>query len=134
MIASGLLLLFSCMAYAQTFRVSGKVVNENREAVERVQVVLRYTGGGRVVAFTQTTETGSFELRKNVDVPLDSLELSFTCLGYTPQTRKIPDSNQPILVELDSKNFELREVVVSAQKIMLRHDTITYLVSSFSAA
>ena len=129
-----LFLFFSGTIRSQSIHITGKVINEKKEAIEKVNVTVKSIAGGRIIAFTQTLETGSFELKRDVDIPLDSLELSFSCLGYAPQTQKIPNSSQPILVELTGKDFKLREVVVSPQKITQRHDTITYLVSAFSSA
>jgi hypothetical protein len=91
--------------------------------------------GGRIIAFTQTSETGSFELKKDLKaIPPDSLELYVTCIGYAPQTSRIHRNNQPVLIVLAGKDYELKEVVVSPQKILQRSDTITYLVSAFSSA
>ncbi|MDR2145996.1 MAG: TonB-dependent receptor [Tannerella sp.] len=128
-------LLIPFSAYSQSIHVTGRVINKKKEAVEKANVVLRHAAGGRIVAFTQTSETGNFELEKDLqNVSADSLELNFSCVGYASQTRRIPDSSQPVLIELTPSDIALREVVVSAQSIMQRHDTISYRVSSFSTA
>jgi hypothetical protein len=122
-------------AFSQSTHITGKVINEKKEAVERAHVMLRHKGGGKISAFTQTAETGSFELKKDLKgIPPDSLELYVTCIGYAPQTVRMPDNNQPVQIVLTGKNYELKEVVVSPQKILQRSDTITYLVSAFSSA
>lgn len=125
---------FSYSLYSQSIHITGKVINEKKESVENVQITLHQINGGRIVAFAQTSASGNFELKKEVNVPLDSLELSFSCLGYTLQTQRVPNNNQHILVELKAKDIKLKEVVVSPQKIIQRSDTITYFVSSFSSA
>ena len=127
--------MISFSAYSQSIQITGSVVNEKRETVDRVQVLLRYADGGKIVAFALTTETGGFELKKDLKgVPQDSLELHFSCLGYAPQILRLPENNQPILVELVVQAVQLKEVEVKAKKIWMRRDTITYLVSAFSSA
>ena len=130
-----IILFFSFSSYSQSILITGKVINEKKDAIERVQVLLRYINGGTIVAFVLTSETGDFELKKDLqDVHPDSLELYFSYMGYAPQTFRVPRNNQPMLVELVVKDIILKEVVVNAPKIWLRRDTITYVVSSFSSA
>jgi hypothetical protein len=131
-----LVLSFSLLpAFSQSIHITGKVTNEKKEAVERAHVMLRHRDGRKIIAFTQTTETGSFELKKDQKGILpDSLELYVTCIGYAPQTSRMPENNQPVWIVLTGKNYELKEVVVSPQKIRQRSDTVTYLVSAFSSA
>ena len=126
------LLIFSSQVFSQSIHVTGKVINEKKEAIEKVQITLRQINGGRIIAFTQTAKDGSFELKR--DISPDSLELLFFCMGYAPQTHKIPTNAQALLVELVVQNIALKEVVVSPQSITQRKDTISYLVSSFSSA
>jgi hypothetical protein len=118
--------------FSQTITVSGKVIDKSTgKPIERALISAKRLKDNRIVAFTQTAKDGSFELKK--DIQPDSLNLTFSCLGYASQTHRILPKNLPLHIELVSKNFELKEVVVSPQKIMQRGDTITYLVSSFSA-
>ena len=120
--------------YSQSIHITGKVVDEKKEALGRVSVTLRYIAGGRIISFTQTSESGSFELKRDLNnIPPDSLEIYFSHINYTPQTRKVLNNDQPLLIELTNATIELREVTVSAPKILQRRDTITYLVSSFSS-
>ena len=116
--------------YSQSIHITGKVVNEKKEAVEKVQVTLRQINGRRIITFTQTSKAGNFELKSNIHP--DSLELFFSCIGHASQTHKIPANNQPMLIELAVQDFALREVVVSSQSIIQRRDTLSYLVSAFS--
>jgi hypothetical protein len=127
-------LFFSFSAYSQTIHVTGKVVGEKNEVLDRVYITLRYVTGGRIIAYSQTSVAGNFELRKDLNgIHQDSLELSFSHVAYAPHTLRIPSGNEPLLIEMKSKNYELREVSVSASKIRQSGDTVTYLVSSFSA-
>jgi len=127
-------LVFPYSLYSQSIHITGKVINEKKETVENVQITLKKIGEVRIIAFSQTSKDGNFELKKEVNIPLDSLELSFLCLGYAPQTQKIPSDDKPMIIELTAKEVKLKEVVVSPKKIMQRHDTITYMVSQFSSA
>jgi len=127
------LLLFCSTGFSQTITVSGKVIDKNtRKPVERAIVSLKQTEGNRIIAFSQTSGEGAFEIKKEFNPAECKVEVS--CLGYAAQAYSIPGDNQPLLIELESKDFRLKEVVISPQKIMQRSDTITYLVSSFSSA
>ena len=128
------LFLFTYPVYSQSVNISGKVTNEKKETMERVFVTIRYINGGRIIAYTQTSENGSFELKPDLtNIHPDSLELSVTCLGYAPQVCRIPENTRTLLIELTEKSIELKEVIVSAQKIFQRSDTIIYTVSAFSS-
>ena len=129
------LIILSSPLYSQSINISGKIINEKRQAVEKVQIVLRQINGGRIITFTQSSKDGSFELkRENNNINLDSLEMFFSCLGYSAKIQKIPRDNKPILVEMEVTDVKLKEVSISPKKILQRSDTITYLVSSFSSA
>ena len=127
-------LFYTCSVYSQPVHISGKVTNEKKEPLERVFVTIRYIAGARILAYTQTSGTGSFELKRDLnDIQPDVLELNFTCLGYAPQTRSIPENNQPLLIEMAEASIELKEVIVKGHKISLRSDTVIYTVAAFSA-
>ena len=132
-----LLTAFLCfltfLAYSQSNRITGKVVNEEKEALSDVIVKLKYIGVEKIIAYTYTSETGSFELTINRNTQPDSLELSFSSIGYATLSCGLPDNGQPLFIELKNSTVELREVTVTADKIRQRGDTITYLVSSFAS-
>jgi len=127
-------ILVASSSHSQSLHIKGKIINEQKEALSRASVTLRHIGGGRVVAFTQTSENGNFELKKDPNtIQPDSLEIYFSHVGYAPQTQKLPVDEQPLLVEMASATTELREVSVSSQPIWQQRDTVAYLVSSFSS-
>lgn len=132
-IAISLLLICSIsVCFPQIVAISGRVIDEKKAPIERAYVSLRYHNGGRIVAYALTSVGGEFSLKK--DIRRDSMELNFSCMGYAPQTLRVPNNNQPIVVEMAVKSMEIREVIVNAQKITQRRDTITYRVASFSSA
>jgi len=72
-------LFLSFPDFSQPVHITGRVVNEKMEAVERVNVTLKYIAGGRIIAFALTAENGTFELIRDLaGIHRDSLELSFT--------------------------------------------------------
>jgi len=128
-----ILLLFCSTTFSQTITVSGKVIDKNtRKPVERAIVTLKQTEGNRIIGFTQTSSEGAFEIKKEFNPGECLLEVS--CLGYAAKSDSIPATGKPLLIELEAKDFKLKEVVISPQKIIQRSDTITYSVSSFSSA
>ena len=132
-IIANILLFCSIPAvFSQTPTVSGKVIDKDSgRPVERAIVSLKHTGSNRIVAFSQTSSDGVFEIKKEFNP--DECRLEISCLGYAPQTCDISTDNRPLFIELERKDFKLEEVIVSPQKIIARRDTITYTVSAFSS-
>ena len=133
-----IILLFSVFfispVYSQSIHISGKVINQNNEAIENVFVMLRYSDGGLIIAYTQTSATGLFELKKDLhEINPDSLELYFSHLGFAPQTRQISNIDELLIIELAETSIELKEVIVTNRNIILRSDTVIYTVSAFSS-
>ena len=127
------LLLLCSTAFSQIITVSGKVIDKNtRKPVEKAIVTVKQIDNNRIVAFSQTSGEGVFEIKKEFNPAECRIEISI--LGYATYTDSIPAAGKPLLVELEAKDFKLKEVVVSPQKIIQRSDTITYSVSSFSSA
>jgi hypothetical protein len=127
------LLGFGTTSVGQTIAVSGKVRDKDtgRPLVKAI-VSIRQIEDKRIVAFTQTSGEGAFEITAAFDPKKCRLEVS--SLGYSTQTQAISDKDQPLLIDMERQDFALKEVIVSPQKIIRRSDTLTYLVSAFASA
>src|SRR5690606_27221542 len=117
----GILLIGS--AYAQDRRISGRVTAEvDGEPLSGVSVVVTGTTTG-----TATDESGVY----SIVVPSGSQTLTFSFLGYTPQTVTVGSSNS-INIALTLNASELTEVVVTALGIERQKKELGYAASTVS--
>ncbi len=108
------LLFFLCLlsvvtVYAQNRTIKGKVVSDE-DNLPLPGVSVRAVGTNVGV---QTEASGHF----TISVPANSKSLSFTFIGYVPQTVQIGDHKE-ISIRLKSSNNNLDEVVVAAGGIL----------------
>jgi TonB-dependent starch-binding outer membrane protein SusC len=94
--------MFFAHAFAQTRRVTGRVVDDSGNPLSGVSVIVRGSTAG-----TTTDASGRFSLT----VPSSSRAVDISAINYTTQTVSIPASNN-ISVTLQSSNGSLAEVVV----------------------
>ena len=94
---------------AQTFTLSGKVVDENSNPIEFASVSVM--GQGRA---TMTNLKGEFSMQLQ---SADSVVVKFSMVGYRSKTRVLrrPRSKQTFMIVLHS-DTELAEVVVTEQR------------------
>src|SRR5690606_27507439 len=110
-------------AYAQDRRISGRVTAEvDGEPLSGVSVVVTGTTTG-----TATDESGVY----SIVVPSGSQTLTFSFLGYTPQTVTVGSSNS-INIALTLNASELTEVVVTALGIERQKKELGYAASTVS--
>jgi iron complex outermembrane receptor protein len=104
-----LFLFVSTLANAQSFTLSGKVVDENNEPLAGASVLVKEVKKG-----TSTNFDGNFRLDLNKGTY--TLEVSF--LGYTPFLEKITLSkDQAYEIQLQIVTNALEEVLVSAVRV-----------------
>lgn len=85
-----------------------------------------------IIAFDITNKDGEFEISTSTASNIDSVLLAVTFLGYTKYVHQINNALSNLTIALTPENFSLREVTVKATGITQRHDTVSYLVSSFA--
>jgi len=83
-----------------------------------------------MIAYTFSDNNGNYEITYSGEEK--ELLLSVSGLGVVTQVKKIKKESQTINFIIEEKNFELREVVIKAEKIYYNKDTINYLVSAFT--
>lgn len=113
---------------AQTY--SGVVVENNGgKPIAGVNVSL-VTSSGLLVAWGYSNDNGLYEVVLPQDKQADKIHFSF--LGYKKVA--IPLENFPSdgKIALESENFQLQELKVSANRIVQRKDTLVYSVAGFS--
>lgn len=84
----------------------------------------------RVIAYTLTDERGRYTLKY---LPgRDSLTISIGGFNISPQLKQVPNDTEALDFVVDTKPFDLHEVVIKADKISLQGDTLNYFVGSFT--
>lgn len=125
--------LYALSMEAQHIVLSGKVTDKSTGApLANVLVTVRPVGESKIVKYTQTSQTGTYEIKLSA-IP-DNHTLYFSIMGYAPQTINLSNSRYQYDVRLTEQATLLKEVVVKAPGIRQRGDTITYMVSSFADA
>ncbi len=83
-----------------------------------------------IMAFAISKSDGGFQIELNST--LDSLEITATSLSYADATIKIKNESQNLSLELTPEVRNIKEVIVKADPIRLKKDTITYQVGAFA--
>jgi len=128
-----MLLSFSLLCFSQQITLTGQVVDKaNNEPLPNVLVTIRPVNENKIIRHAQTSLEGKFEI-KIPSIPKDHV-LYFSMIGYAPYIVNLSDDNLSYNISLTEKATVLKEVTIKAPSIRQKGDTITYMVSSFSAA
>lgn len=111
--------------------LTGLVLSEKGDSLVGATVRL-LTPGNEVVGYAITDARSQYKISIKEFVR-DSLQLSFSCLGYEKLTLNVDRKNcdKPMRIILKEKPFKIKEVVVKAPPIKAIGDTILYNVASF---
>lgn len=112
---------------AQRFSVSGKLIDENKQAAIGSSVILLKSDSSFFKGTTTDTE-GQFKL-ENIDA--NNYILKILSLGYKPQFKFIQITNQDVIIPtiaLKQNSTNLKEVTVEAQQALATQngDTTSY--------
>lgn len=126
------LLLWVCLINlpltAQTFQ--GQVVDRtNGKALETVIVCLLRADSTHL-EFGYTDAEGRFSIQTPTEKE-PPVYLSFHLLGYAPQTVSIAKGQTSFQIAMSPKEFKLKEVKITPDRIVRKGDTLTYKVSGF---
>ncbi len=100
------LFVFSINLQAQT--IKGKVVDNDGNPLEFVNVILRSLPDSAFVAGTVTTEDGTFEVNGQGDI------VQFSIIGYEKQTLPVSHFKDEAIVKMADLSNTLNEVVVKS--------------------
>ena len=96
-------------AQAQTFTLSGRVIDENNDPVEFASVSCPKQG-----KMTMTSLKGDYSLQLQ---SADSVEIRFSMVGYKTKVRTLPRGKQTMQVVLHSSDNALSEVTITGKRI-----------------
>jgi hypothetical protein len=115
---------------AQTFQ--GRVLDRTTGKPVDVVAVSLLRSDSLTLDFTYTNESGHFSISALPGKP--AAYIAFALLGYEHSIRPLSGFRNGGDILLNSKAFTIKEVKVSPERIIQRHDTIDYLVSGFKMA
>lgn len=128
---TGLLILALCMMSilsAQTY--SGCVVEKNRnKPIAGVNVSL-ITSNGLLIAWDYSDAKGLYKVTLPQNKQADKIHFSF--LGYKKVAISLEEFPTDGKITMESENFQLEEIKVSANRIVQKKDTLVYSVAGFS--
>ena len=92
--------------------------------------VMIKTQKGQLLGFTQSDEEGNFSI--NIKAAADSLTINATMFGYKPYSAILDDCTKSVEILMQDGAQDLQEVIVKADRIRAKGDTITYDVAGFA--
>jgi hypothetical protein len=116
--------------YGQESVITGKVKDTKGEPYVQASVTLKQLSDSLLIAYAYTDNSGNYKLSYSKGE--QELLLTVASLGIATQTKKIPNKTQTVDFIVKEESFQLKEVVIKAQKITFSKDTINYLVSAFA--
>lgn len=126
-----LLLLFICLAYVLSAQTYSGVVAEKDGGKPIVGVnVSLVTSNGLLIAWDYSDEKGQYKVVLPKDKQADKIH--FSLLGYKKIAIPLAEFPSDGKILLESENFQLQEVKVSANRIIQKEDTLVYSVVGFS--
>ena len=117
---------------AQQYNISGKLIDENKQAAIGSSVILLKSDSSFFKGTTTDTE-GQFKLE---NISSNNYILKILSLGYKPQFKSIQVTNQDIIIPtiaLKQNSTNLKEVTVEAQQTLATQngDTTSFKASAF---
>lgn len=123
-----LTLFITSVLSAQTY--SGVIVDKNgSKSIAGVSVSL-ITSNGLLIAWDYSDEKGMYKVSLPQGKQADRIHFSF--LGYKKIAIPLEDFPLDGKITLESENFQLQEVKISANRIVQKEDTLVYSVVGFS--
>ena len=111
--------------------IRGRVLDaQTRKPVMSATVTMHPVGLPSILAYTMTTEDGTFIL-KHGNIP-DTVTLTVSAMTIERQSKVIKKDARPVEFLVTEKTMELKEVIVKAPRIRQLGDTIVYDVASFT--
>lgn len=122
-------ILISLMGYCSVLAnvtVSGKVVSDSGETLPALVTVL---DGSTIKGYCVADDEGYYSVSFESSSPKVILKVAL--LGFETIEKSIDVKTQRVDIIMGEKNTELKEVVVVADKITQRGDTLSYLVAPY---
>ena len=110
--------------------IQGTVTDKTGTPLAGINVLLNPKGSEKVLTYSLSDNKGFYLLQYNGDT--DSLQLTLSSFDYQKVIREIKPISQTLDFSLTDSPINLKEVVVKAEPLRQRGDTLSYLVSAFT--
>lgn len=111
--------------------IQGTIIDQLGKPIDGVSVYLNCMEKGNVLTYSISDENGFYKM--NYEGKQDSLQLTLSGFNYKKEFHRIANITQTINFSLKGEAIALKEVIVKAEPVSQRGDTVSYLVSSFSS-
>lgn len=115
--------------YAQ-ITLKGYVTDTKGKALSNINILISIPGKKVLVAFAVSDSKGYFQTKVNYKT--DSLDIKLSSIQYHNKCRRISGKSQNLEFNLKYDIKQLDTFTVKASPIKQKHDTISYLVSTFT--
>lgn len=117
-----LILIFSCFlsafTYAQAIKVSGRLIDENRQAVEAAVVMFVRTPDNQMLEYSITDKQGNYVLQHDKKV---AVRLVIKHLSYGTEIIALPEQCDTVLnLTLSPAPYEMEEVAVKGKRVLIQ--------------
>ncbi len=116
------LLIFSCflstLTYAQAIKVSGRLVDENQQAIDAAAVILARTPDNQMLEYSITDKQGNFTLQHDKK---GTVQLIIKHLSYGTEIIALPEQCDTVLnLTLSPAPYEIEEVAVKGKRVPIQ--------------
>lgn len=117
-----LILVLSCflptLTYAQAIKVSGRLIDENQQAVEAAVVMFVRTPDNQMLEYSITDKQGNYVLQHDKKV---AVRLVIKHLSYGTEIIALPEQCDTVLnLTLSSAPYEMEEVAVKGKRVPIQ--------------
>ncbi len=127
------IVVFLLFAHVSNAQIQGKVSNQKDAPIEFVTIVLKKANDSSFVAYTRSNENGFYSLQPKTT---GKFLLSFSFLGFAKQEIivEVLDANQikNFNTILKEESIALNDVIVRAEDIVQKKDTIVFNAKAFA--
>lgn len=122
--------LVSLCVQGQTI-IEGSVKNEKGNYLEGAIVSITSDTDNNIIGYKIADNKGCFRLQINRNA--SNLKVTASLLGYRTKQTTISNKSQNLNLVLQSKEIQIKEVIVKSSALKQRGDTLAYSVSSFKS-
>ncbi|OYQ46009.1 hypothetical protein CHU92_01740 [Flavobacterium cyanobacteriorum] len=110
--------------------IKGKISDLDGNPIPNASVVINYRSSEDIIAFSITDEKGNYSI--TFSKSQDEIDIKVSSIDFETINETLKNESQRKDFRLNTKVFELKEVVVESQPITQDGDTIKYSVNTFA--
>ncbi|UOU99378.1 hypothetical protein MUU74_05305 [Chryseobacterium daecheongense] len=124
------MIFFSMLTFAQK-TVSGKITDEDGQAIPSASVTIEEPGKDAILAYGITNSKGEYKVTFTSSE--SNVDLKVKAFNQKPLTKQISNSDQTLSFKMQPEATEIKEVQLKTKMITARGDTISYDLKAFDS-